>query len=38
VEMYQKNVSIVVLDMVAEIFYGSGFYVGENSNSLFCRL
>jgi hypothetical protein len=35
---YQKNVSILVADMVAEENYAAGGYVGENSEPLLCRL
>jgi hypothetical protein len=36
--MYQKNVSISVLDNVVEENYFAAVYVGENSESLLCRL
>jgi hypothetical protein len=36
--MYQKNVSISVLDNAVEENYFAGAYVGENSESLLCRL
>jgi hypothetical protein len=35
---YQKNVSVVLVDMVAERKYAAGDYVGENSEYLLCRL
>jgi hypothetical protein len=35
---YQKNVSILLLDKVAEDNYANGVYVGENSEPLLCRL
>jgi ABC-type Fe3+/spermidine/putrescine transport system ATPase subunit len=35
---YQKNVSIFVADMFAEVNYAAGDYVGENSETLLCRL
>jgi hypothetical protein len=35
---YQKNISIVVSDMVAEEIYATGGYVGENSEPLLCTL
>jgi hypothetical protein len=35
---YQKNVSILLLDKVAEDKYASGDYVGENSEHLLCKL
>ena len=36
--MNQRNVSILIYDMVAEINYANGGFVGENSEPLFCRL
>ena len=35
---YHKNVSVLLADIVAEGFYASGDYVGENSEPLLCRL
>ena len=35
---YQKNVSVVLLDKVAEDNYAMGFFVGENSEPLLCKL
>jgi len=35
---YQKNVSILIADMVAEDYYANGVFVGENSETLLCRL
>jgi len=35
---YQKNVSILVADKVAEDNYARGDYVGENSEQLLCKL
>jgi hypothetical protein len=35
---YQKNVSILLLDKVAEDEYARGDFVGENSEPLLCRL
>jgi hypothetical protein len=35
---HQKNVSILLLDKVAEDYYARGFYIGENSEPLSCRL
>jgi len=35
---YHKNVSILLVDKVAEEKYATGDYVGENSESLLCRL
>jgi hypothetical protein len=35
---YQKNISILVADMLAEALYASGDFVGENSEPLICRL
>jgi hypothetical protein len=35
---YQKNVSLLLDDMVAEISYALGDYIGENSEPLICSL
>jgi hypothetical protein len=35
---YQKNVSVVLSDMIAEVKYASGDSIGENSEPLLCRL
>jgi hypothetical protein len=35
---YRKNVSILINDVVAEEHYANGVFVGENSESLLCRL
>jgi hypothetical protein len=35
---YQKNVSIFVVDRIAEEYYARGHFVGENSEPLVCRL
>jgi hypothetical protein len=35
---YQKNVSILLVDRVAEENYATGSYVGENSEPLLCKL
>jgi hypothetical protein len=35
---YQKNVSVLLLDKVAEDNYAAGYFVGENSEPLLCRL
>jgi hypothetical protein len=35
---YQKNVSILLLDIAAEQDYASGYLLGENSEPLICRL
>jgi len=35
---YQKNVSILLVDKIAEEKYATGDFVGENSVSLLCRL
>jgi hypothetical protein len=35
---YHKNVSILLVDMVAEEYYAIGYFVGENSEPLVCRL
>jgi hypothetical protein len=36
--LYQKNVSILLIDMVTEEHYAAGGYVDENSEPLLCRL
>jgi hypothetical protein len=36
--MYHKNVSILLVDMVAEENYAAGIYVGKNSEPLLCTL
>jgi hypothetical protein len=36
--MYHKNVSLLLSDIVAETYYAGGFYIGENSESSYCRL
>jgi hypothetical protein len=36
--MYQKNLSVLLSDIVAEIYYAAGYFIGENSKSLLCRL
>jgi hypothetical protein len=36
--MYQKNVSIFMSDIDAELQYANGIFVGENSERLLCRL
>jgi hypothetical protein len=36
--MFQKNVSILLSDIVAERFYANGLLFGENSEPLLCRL
>jgi len=36
--IHQKNVSILIPDMLAEEKYANGAYVGENSEPLLCRL
>ena len=35
---YQKNVSILMIDRIAEDHYTSGFFVGDNSEPLVCML
>jgi hypothetical protein len=35
---YHKNVSILMPDIIAEVNYASGNFVGENSEPLLCRL
>jgi hypothetical protein len=35
---YEKNVSVLLIDNYVEDNYASGLYVGENSESLLCRL
>jgi hypothetical protein len=35
---YQKNVSVLLLDKDAEDHYATGYFVGENSEPLLCRL
>jgi hypothetical protein len=35
---HQKNVSVLLLDKVAEDNFARGFYVGENSEPLLCSL
>jgi len=36
--IYQKNVSVLLVDRIAEEHYARGVYVGENSEPLLCRL
>jgi hypothetical protein len=36
--LHQKNVSVLLSDFAFEIKYASGHYVGENSESLLCKL
>jgi hypothetical protein len=36
--IYQKNLSILVSDIFAEEMYATGFFVGENSEPLVCKL
>jgi hypothetical protein len=36
--VYRRNVAILLCDMVAEIHYARGYFVGENSEPLMCRL
>jgi hypothetical protein len=36
--IYQKNISILLVDIVAEEHYAAGAFVGENSEPLLCRL
>jgi hypothetical protein len=36
--MYQKNVSVLYVDTIAEIFYDSGYFLDEKSKYLVCRL
>ena len=36
--IYQKNVSILLIDTFAEEKYANGVFVGENSESLLCKL
>jgi hypothetical protein len=36
--MYEKNVSVLLLDKEAEDYYAIGYFVGENSEPLLCRL
>jgi hypothetical protein len=36
--MYHKNVSILLVDTIAEECYNLGYFVGENSEPLICRL
>ena len=38
VHVYQKNVSILLVDIIAECHYVLDCFVGENSESLLCRL
>ena len=35
---YQKNVSLLLSDIVAERYYAGDFFIGENSESSLCRL
>jgi len=35
---YHQNISILLVDMVAEEYYAIGYFVGENSEPLVCRL
>jgi hypothetical protein len=35
---YQKNVSILLPDIVAELYYAGGYFIGENSETSLCRL
>jgi hypothetical protein len=35
---YQKNVSLLLSDILAEMHYASGDFIGENSEPLLCRL
>jgi hypothetical protein len=35
---YQKNVSILLVDISAEILYAIGEFVGDNSELLLCKL
>jgi hypothetical protein len=36
--MYQKNLSVLMSDIVAELYYASGYLIGEYSKPLLCRL
>ena len=36
--VYEKNVSILIYESFAEISYALGYYIGENSRPLLCRL
>jgi hypothetical protein len=36
--IYQKNVSVLLFDMYAEVQYVCGYFVGQNSEPLICRL
>jgi hypothetical protein len=36
--MYQKNVSLLLSDIVVETYYAGGFYIGENSETSLCSL
>jgi hypothetical protein len=36
--MNQRNVSILIHDVIAEEYYANGGYLGENSEPLLCRL
>jgi hypothetical protein len=36
--MYHKNVSVLLIDKIAEECYADGYFVGENSEPLLCRL
>jgi hypothetical protein len=36
--LYQKNVSVLLSDIAAELFYASSLFVGETSEPLMCRL
>jgi len=33
-----KNVSIIVLDKLAEVLYATGYFIGKNSEPLLCKL
>jgi hypothetical protein len=35
---YQKNLSVALFDFNVEIYYATGFIIGENSKPLLCRL
>jgi hypothetical protein len=36
--VYQKNVSILLVDSFAEMYYDNGFFLGQNSETLVCGL
>jgi hypothetical protein len=36
--LHQKNVSVLLSDIFAELLYANGYFIGEDSESLLCKL